>query len=351
VWTLAQRLQFFVRFRAISRRAALYPTEIPCLGNRVLAGAHSLILATLIATGAGVDVRTAANCPSAEGISERLKPLLPAAPGARGEHDVALVDVIQASPDGTTDLIIRLLRPDTSEIGNRRVSLIGTCQDVAEAVAAILAAWETDPRSEGTSADEPVAPPAKNESDNQPSMASVPLSRAPSWEVLVGAGAGAALVGGVAASGTVEVSAGKNDSHWHLRTGVAAQTARSLDLAPGHADWQHTTFAAGLIWHSLDPRWRFSFDAGPVMGWATLSGVGFSPSRQQRVFEYGGAAAVRLGRTWGRWTVWAETRATLWLQDERATVKDPGSGQVVQGRDLSSIDATASLGLSLALFR
>jgi hypothetical protein len=308
----------------------------------VVAAALSLNFAALIAASAGVDVRTAAECPSAQGISERLVPLLPTAAGSTEPRDVALVDIVEARPNGSADLLIRLLRPDNSEIGNRRVSLEGTCQDKAEAVAAILAAWETDPRSEST-VEEPEAPPARNEAPTEP-VVRAPLKGA-GWNVLVGAGAGAALVGGVAANGLVEATAGKRDSHWHLRMGVTAQTARTLDLSPtGHADWQHTSFALGVLWRTFGS-WPFSLDAGPVLGWVTLSGTGFSPSRQQRAFEYGAAAGLRMGRSWGRWTLWAEARATVWLLEEKATAN---SG--AESKDLPPVDATASLGLSLALF-
>jgi hypothetical protein len=311
----------------------------------VLAGTLSLILAALIAAGAGVDVRTSAECPSAQGISERLQPLLPASPGATGERDVALVDVLDTRPDGTMDLMIRLLRPDASEIGNRRVSLGGSCQDVAEAVAAILAAWETDPRGEDAPADEPATPETKSEPAPEGTVTLVP-SQASGWNVLVGAGAGVAVVGGVAGSGTVEALLGKDDSHWLLRAGLSAQTARTVDFAGGQAAWQHTSFAAGLVWRSLAPAWRLSLDAGPVLGWSTVSGSGFpAANQQQRVFEYGATAGLRVGRAWGRWTLWAETRAILWLQDEQAKVK--GSDQA---GDIPSVDATASLGMSLALF-
>lgn len=309
--------------------------------------AFLLTLATLVAAGSGVDVRTTATCPTAQGISERLRPFLPATSGAAGERDVALVDVLDTRPDGTTDLMIRLLRPDTSEVGNRRVALTGTCDEMAEAAAAILAAWETDPRSEGAPVEEAAAPPAKD----QPVILAGPPSKAGGWTMLVGAGAGAALVGGVAACGTVEVSAGKDDSHWQARASASAQTARTLDLSTGRASWDHTSFAAGLLWHTLGSTWRFSLDAGPVLGWAKFAGTGFAPNRQQRVFEYGGTAGVRLGRTWGRLTLWAETRATLWLPNKQATVKDPNHPESLPAsRDLPSYDATVGLGLSLTLF-
>lgn len=101
--------------------------------------ALSLIVATLAATGPGVEVRSTTDCPSAQAVSERLLPLLPTAAGPTDRRDIAQVKVLEVRSDGTTDLSLRLLRADASEIGDRRLSLAGTCQEVAEAVAAILA--------------------------------------------------------------------------------------------------------------------------------------------------------------------------------------------------------------------
>ncbi len=308
----------------------------------MLAAALSLNLAILIAASAGVDVRTTAQCPSAQGISERLAPLLPTAAGATGPRDVALVDVIEGTPDSNTDVLIRLLRPDTSEIGNRRVTLGGSCQDKAEGVAAILAAWETDPRSDGTP-EEPATPPATSQPPSTP-VVSAPAESG-GWDLSCGAGVGPTFVGGLAANGMIEAVAGKRESHWRLRIGANAQTLRTLDLSTsGGANWRHTTFALGAFWRTLGP-WPLSFDVGPVLGWATLSGTGFSPNRQQRVFEYGATAGLRLGRTWGRWTLWVEGRAIVWFLEEKVT-----ANHGADSKDLPPVDATASLGVSLALF-
>jgi hypothetical protein len=166
----------------------------------------------------------------------------------------------------------------------------------------------------------------------------------------LGTGAGLSFFDSVAANGMAEIMVGKDDSAWQLRVGASLQSARTLNLSIGQADWQHTTFAAGLLWHTLGAAWRLSVDAGPALGWATIEGSGFSPSRTQRVFEYGATAGVRVGRTWGRWTLWAETRANLWLPTVQATAKDPVSGRAVASADVPSFDASVGLGLSVVLF-
>ena len=287
----------------------------------------------------GVDVRSSTDCPSAREVSERLVPLLPPFTGPTDAGDTAQIQVLESRVDGTSELSLRLLRADASEIGNRRVSLQGNCTEIAEAVATILATWKTDPGHEAAAAQD--APPVVERSAPPAS-----LSRpAASFEYLLGAGAGAAMVGGIAATGNLEVLAGRPTSHWQLRLSVVAETSRQSDLAPpGQVDWQHTNAALGLAWRLLNPRWLLSLDAGPLAGWVTLSGQGFAPGRQKRSFEYGGTSGFRLGRKIGRWSVWAEARVAVWGQGHRATLT--GSTAV---RDLPLVDTTASLGFSMPL--
>jgi hypothetical protein len=111
-------------------------------------------------------------------------------------------------------------------------------------------------------------------------------------------------------------------------------------------DWRHTNAALGVCWQVLDPAWLLAFDAGPVVGWATLAGAGFQSNRRQSVFDYGAAAGLRAGRRFGRWNAWAEWRTTVWAQSQRATLTGASSGA-----DLPRVDTAVSLGLSVALFQ
>jgi hypothetical protein len=297
-----------------------------------------VIAATLWA--AAVEVRSTTDCPSAQAVTERLIPLLPPSTGPTNAGDVAQIQVVEVRADGTADLSLRLLRADASEIGNRRVSLQGSCTEMAEAVATILATWKTDPRPEGLP-DLETMPIMEEEAPPASMGPSLPAS----FEYLLGAGVGAAMVGGIAATGNLEIQAGRPTSHWQLRLAVAGQTSRQLDLAPGSVDWQHSNAALCLAWRLLDPRWLISLDAGPLAGWATLAGHGYAPSRQKRGFEYGGTTGARFGRKIGRWAFWAEARLAMWVQGYRAQLTGSSAA-----RDLPMVDATASLGASVLLF-
>jgi hypothetical protein len=298
--------------------------------------AEWVAILTFLAAGQ-VDVRSSTDCPSAPAIAARLGPLLPGMSG----RDVADVQLLGVQPDGTTDLYVSLSDPGLVPIGGRRVPLRGSCAQLAEAVAAILAAWKSDPgtRAAPGTTDDTIA--ARHDGASE--------ARAPSpFTMLAGAGVGAHVVGGECLGGNLELRLGRAASHWQLRLGFAAQTARQMGLVAGaysgQVDWQHTSAAVGLAWQSFRPRWQLGLDAGLVGGWATLAGSGFATSRTERAFEYGAAAGLRGGRAWGRLSFWLETRPTLWLKGHEVRVQ--GS---TASRDLPRVDVAASLGVSVQI--
>jgi hypothetical protein len=285
------------------------------------------LAAALLAAAHAVDVRSSTPCPSSEDVTERLRPLLPEIPTDDLPPDLATVDVADAAT-----LRLRLVRPNGSELGDRRVMVQGDCAETAATVAAVIAAWETEP------------PPP-------PATVAVAAPRAPArpaaspWRVLAGAGGGVAMVGGAAAVGKLEVVAGKALSRLQARVGFAAETARTLELSTGSVAWAHTTFEATVAIRTLAPIWSLSLDAGPALGWATLTGRNFSQNRTQHSFEYGAVAGLRLARGLGRWSVWVEGRAYGWARGQRASL----AGETSHA-DLPWVDATASVGLSAPLF-
>lgn len=292
----------------------------------MLAASITLLTATLMAS-AGVDVRSLTECPSSRDIAEQLRPLLPE--DATGmAPDVATVE----RAPGTGELRIRLLRPSGSEVGDRRVPVQGECSDAAATVAAVIAAWET----------EPLALAATNERSSAPSVSAVKTSTPSMWRVFIGAGGGAVLVGGLAAAGRLETTLEKPGSRWQGRIGVVGQASRSRALLGGSVDWRHTMFEATLVLRTMHPIWRLSFEAGAQVGWATLSGRGFSDDRDRVSLEYGGVAALRLARSVGRWSVWGEARCHGWPNGQRASI----SGDYQASTDLPRLDVTASVGLS-----
>jgi hypothetical protein len=196
----------------------------------------------------------------------------------------------------------------------------------------VIAAWETEPPALAAGSELLLASSA---------IAATPA--APSnWRVFIGAGGGAALVGGVAAAGRLEATLDRAASRWQGRIGVVGETPRSRALSGGSVDWHHTIFEATLVLRTMHPVWRVSFEAGAQLGWATMNGHGFSDDHDQKSFEYGGVTALRVTRSLGHWSLWGEARSHAWPHGQRASI----SGDYQASTDLPRLDVTASMGLS-----
>jgi hypothetical protein len=290
------------------------------------------MIAVLIVGSHSVDIRSAPGCPSADQIASQLRPLLPSDRSPDRPRDLGFVDIVESWPDGTVGFHLRLLRHDGTVLGDRRLVLQTGCEEMAEAVASVFAAWETDFQQ---------APAA--ERSTSVSIASHPPQTR--FRLELGLSAGAAFLGGTALSGGIEAVTGLHASRWQLRIASASETARTLKLDVGEVSWRHTIAAAGLMFRSLGSPWGVSADLDAIIGWATLAGRGYSSDYEQRSFEYGASAGFRVRRSFGRFGVWAEARANLWAKRQRALLEHSS-----ERAELRNWDVMARLGVSATLF-
>jgi hypothetical protein len=289
-------------------------------------------MAVLIVASHSVEIRSAPACPSADQIATQLRPLLPGGHSPSLTPDLALVDLIESRPDGNLEFQLRLLRPDGTTMGDRRLALQAGCQEMADALASVIAAWETD------FLPTPVIEPNTN-------VGITSKLASPRFRLELGISAGAAFIGGTAAAGAVEAVAGSGSSRWQLRIAATGESSRMVKLDEGEVHWQHTMAGVGLLFRTLGNTWRFSADLGVIAGWATLIGRGYSANGEQRSFEYGGAAGLRVQRTLGGFGLWAEARTNLWSKHQRAVLTGSESRA-----ELQNVEVTTSLGASVALF-
>ena len=295
---------------------------------------HGLLLAVWLAT--PVEVHSATACPSSEAITARLVPLLPTAEAKSNLADQADLQVSQGDGGGPMRLRLRLVGTDGVVTGQRDLPLSDRCDELAETIAVLLASWESSPQTE-------IPPIPEAPVIAKPTPVSADENHR--FELQLGAGVGAALVGGTAASGRLEMGLGSLQSHWQGRIGFAGQTARQNALAPGQVSWQHSMAAVSLVWRTLNPLWLVSADIGAVLGFATLSGQDFAVNQQQNSFEYGLEAGLRAGRRWRRFTLWVDLRGEAWRRQQRAMVSG-GTAPLA----LDPWDLAATLGLSVSLF-
>ena len=295
---------------------------------------YALFLAVWLA--AQVEVHSATACPSSEAITARLLPLLPGASTGTNPVDQADLQVSRGYADGPMRLRLRLAGADGTVIGQRDLPLSDRCDELAETVAVLLASWKSDPH--------PGIPPiAETPVIARPAPASGGATSG--LELQLGAGGGVALLGGTAASGRLELGLSSIQSHWQGRIGFVGETARQTALGPGQVHWRHSMGTVLLVWRTLNPNWLVSADAGPLLGFATLSGQGFAQNQQQNSFEFGLDAGLRAGRRWRRFTLWVDLRGESWLERQRAMVT--GSATTMT---LSPWDLAVTLGLSVSLF-
>lgn len=300
-----------------------------------------------------VDVHSATNCPSSEDVSARLASLLPSADAGRTrDGDGASVQLVAVRQDGSADLRIELTSATGVRVGERLVSSRGTCAQMAEVVAAVLAAWESDP------------PPLPVDSL---ALAQVPTAGAGRAGVAeassvqadhrdnhrgdyrgsFGVGGGVALLGGVAGALKLAAEAGAGASPWYLAIEASTQSSRTLVLAGGQADWRHSTAGLGMGWRRLGAKVAVSVDAGPTLGWARLAGRGYANGNETHdSFEYGLSGGLRLGRPWRRWQLWAEVRPRWWLKGQRARVGNRPSSSA----EVPALELMAYVGASVVAF-
>jgi hypothetical protein len=296
-----------------------------------------------------VDVRSATNCPSTEDIVTRLVSLLPLPDAVRvGGRDVATVQLLAVREDGGTEIRIELSSARGVRIGERSVSSRGTCTQMAEVVAAVLAAWESDPTPSSAATEAPPPVPEPRPTLVARLSSAPPVSRR-EYRGAIGVGGGVALLGGVAGALKLAGEFGSVASHWQLALDASTESSRTIALAGGRVDWRHSTAGLALGWRSLGAKVVFSVDAGAVLGWARLAGYGYPTANgTHESFEYGLSGGLRLGRTFGgtqRWQVWAEVRPRWWLQGQRARVANsPLTAEV------PALELMAHVGASVVAF-
>jgi hypothetical protein len=279
----------------------------------------------------GIDVRGDLGCPSAEAVAAKLAPLL--SDGVEA-GDVAWIERV-ADEQNQPELRLRLVRADGSPVIARRLALRGTCEELVDAVATVLAIWTTSPAADLEA--EPLEIQAAN-----PAVAPTAVTSGQLW---LGIGGGAAFVGGLASSGQIELLAGRIDSQARARLAAVAQTSRDRALGPGQVSWRRTHFALGLGRQMPAGKpWQVSVDGDLLLGWVSAAGSGFAPDDRETAFEYGVGVGVRGQRNLGAWTLWLECRGNLWPRPQRAALSDS------ENTVLPRFDVQALVGVSHTLF-
>jgi hypothetical protein len=282
---------------------------------------HGRVIAELHAAAglliAAVVVEGPSECPTPAAVQERLAPLLPPDTG-RGASLVELVN----EPDG---LRISLRRADGTLAGTRTIGGVHSCDELADAAAVMIAAWQTDAAA-GEPAPAPppppVAPPVAAVK-TAPPAAPPPASPAVRWEL--GAGGGASLSGNAIAPAALllgEVSAGGP-------LGLAARASvsgnREVVLPGGGARWRRALFALGPRLQLVRGRALAQAHLGAGVSWLAIAAHGYPDARRHDDLMAGLSGGLRVGWSRAGARPWVDLGAAFWpvrsilyqLPDER----------------------------------
>ena len=278
-----------------------------------------------------------ATCPSGHEVELALAALLPSV------SEAIRPDVARVLRWGDR-LQIELVSPDAAPIAQRWVEATGSCIELAELIAVVIASWESDVHPAFTRPHaEPTAPMAKAAA--QPAPPALPAPSSPAfYEVAAGASlswSGSPALGGILTMGWVPRGAGPG-----LHLSAIVESTRTLDLSPGQATWRRWTGSAELDWRLPNASWALDFHGGLGFGWLDASGVGFLQNHSGTSYSLGGAAGARFSRQVTRGaSLWLELAATYWPRNQTLYGQPNGAPQ-----GIPHYQGLASIGLSLGHF-
>jgi hypothetical protein len=202
-------------------------------------------------------------CPDAAAVSTRLAGLLDGgdAPEAAAA-DVVVLSVAEA------DLLLRLSRADGTLVGERRIPRSNRCAELADAVAALVAAWEADLQP---APPPPVPPPVAGRFEPVPVLvqAAAPERERGGYELGV---LPALWVGGgrFALAGTLRAAA------WSRRAPVGMTLALSATFPvdgpmAGLTRWRRHALSGGVMGRLRHNRLFVDASAEVVLGWLVMN--------------------------------------------------------------------------------
>jgi hypothetical protein len=298
--------------------------------------------------GAPVEVRgIGITCPSAAEVAQQVGRLLPAG-AAFDPGDWIELREVPSGRASAIDIDVRLLRRGLdAPLGERRIERVGTCADIAEAIAVVAASWKRQ-----FALPEPTVPVVIS---LPPPAVRAPAagvaSTAPGGETRFGlAGFGGMLT--AAAGGVTPVVGVEGElrrGRLLARLQASATGARDISVAGGRAEWQRVLvgLAAGAnLWRTEQA--FLDVTVGPLVGVTRVRGIEFAVPGEALGFDIGVAPAVRLGRTFRqlRMGAWIGVGGVFWLRSHVVAIDG-----TAETRALPRVDGSVAVGLSYVLGR
>ena len=293
----------------------------------------TLLGAVVVAT-LPVQVESAA-CPSGHEVEQALAAMLPSVSEAI-RPDVARVF------RRDNQLQIELVNPDAAVIAERRLDENGSCAELAELIAVVIASWESDVHPEFTRphAEPMLAAPPESARPSPPAP-----SPAAFYEVAAGASlswSGSPALAGILEMGWVPRGAGPG-----LHLSATVESTHTLDLGNSQAAaWRRYVASAEFDWRLPSGSWALDFHSGLAFGLLAASGTGFSEPHSGYSFSPGVVAGARFSRRIMRHAaLWLELAACYWPR-KQILYGQPNASQ----QEIPHYQGLASIGLAFGRF-
>lgn len=258
----------------------------------------ALLGATLLGT---LPVRLEADaCPSAKEIERRLETMLPATPS---EYP----DVVRVSRSAQ-GAHIELMSADGVLVAERDLEHAGSCVELADMVAVIVASWQSDVHPEFVhAAPAPTSPPAAMD-ERTPRVRS---------HVDVAAGAGPSLSDSIALGGALAVTWFPPDAGLGARLSAVGETTHTSDVGIRQADWKRWLVGLELDWRLAGAITTLDLHGGVALAIVEAGGVDFDRNTSDTSLSAAALAGTRwslwLGR---RWAAYADVTAAYCQRDQ-----------------------------------
>jgi hypothetical protein len=274
-------------------------------------------------------------CPSQVEVSQNLARLVPGREAGPAEARAYL-------SAGEGFINIELLGPDGGLVAERRLDRAGSCAEMAEAVAVILAAWQA--KFTPTVATAVIEPPAGAVATPAPGVG----SRLPALFDF-GIAALTSLVSGKAAFGVnLEgvLSPFANPLGFHLAISASSSHTQTSSLTAVEAQWMRPALSVGPNLRLRGRTLALDVHGDAVLAFLRVKGVGPPETSLDTGAQFGLAVGLR-----GLWT-W--DHAATWIGADLFVY--PGQDNLIVGNDfrvgqLPHLEIQVALGFSLGRFR
>lgn len=239
----------------------------------------ALICATLL--GALPVHVEAGRCPSAVEIEHRLEAMLRSA--SSKPADVARIIRSDRS------VHLELVSADGVLIAERDLDYAGTCAELADMAAVIVASWESDVHPEFVHAGPHLVPAAPAAAGERPER--------PRFHFDVAAGAGVSLADSVALGGGAALTWFPRGEGLGTRLSALGETSHTLDVGVRQAHWKRWLVGLELDWRLPRVTTTLDFHGGMALAILEAGGVNFDQNDSDTSLSAAALAGIR-------WSLW-----------------------------------------------